>query len=45
MTNQPQNRQWILRKRPEADLTADHLELVTEPVPDLQDPQVLVRNI
>ena len=45
MTNQPQNRQWILRKRPEADITADHLELVTEPVPDLQDNQVLVRNI
>lgn len=45
MTNQPQNRRWILRKRPEADITADHLELVTAPVPDLQDDQVLVRNI
>jgi len=45
MANQPQNRRWILRRRPESDITADHLELVTEPVPELQDDQVLIRNV
>ncbi|MBM1143043.1 NADP-dependent oxidoreductase [Alcanivorax sp. ZXX171] len=45
MANQQQNQRWILRRRPEVDITADHLELVTEPVPDLRDNQVLVRNV
>ncbi|WP_372958735.1 NADP-dependent oxidoreductase [Marinobacter sp.] len=45
MSDTRQNQRWVLRKRPEADITAEHLELVTQPVPDLQDGQVLIRNI
>jgi len=45
MTEKRQNQRWVLRKRPEADITAEHLELVTQPVPDLEDGQVLIRNI
>jgi len=44
--NEPsQNRRWVLRKRPEADISADNLELVTEPVPKPAEGEVLVRNL
>ena len=39
------NRQWILRKRPQGDITDDCLELVETPIPDLGDGQILVRNV
>lgn len=45
MTDERRNQRWVLRERPQADLTADHLELVTEAVPELRDGQVLIRNI
>ncbi len=45
MTAKRQNQRWVLRKRPETDITAEHLELVTQPIPDLEDGQVLLRNI
>ncbi len=40
-----ENRRWVLRKRPEAEITAEQLKLVTEPVPELREDQVLIRNI
>ncbi|MEM9879775.1 MAG: NADP-dependent oxidoreductase, partial [Pseudomonadota bacterium] len=33
---------WRLRTRPDGDIKDDDLELVTEPIPDLEDGQVLV---
>ncbi|MFW5825328.1 MAG: NADP-dependent oxidoreductase [Marinobacter sp.] len=45
MTSNRQNQRWVLRKRPEADITAEHLELVTAQVPELRDNQVLIRNV
>lgn len=45
MAEQSQNRRWVLRKRPQADITSEHLELVTQPVPELATDQVLIRNI
>lgn len=45
MTDKRQNQRWLLRKRPEADITAEHLELVTELIPEPRDGQVLIRNI
>lgn len=45
MNSTQQNQRWLLRKRPQADIGAEHLELVTEPVPEPADGQVLVRNI
>lgn len=39
------NRRWVLRKRPETDITNEQLELVTEPVAPLDEGQVLVRNV
>jgi len=44
-TNWPTNKQWILRKRPEGDISAEDLDLVDAPVRDLEDGEVLVRNI
>ena len=44
--NEPsQNRRWVLRKRPEADISGDNLELVTEPVPKPAEGEVRVRNL
>ncbi|MCC5858936.1 MAG: NADP-dependent oxidoreductase [Ectothiorhodospiraceae bacterium] len=45
MSSKLQNRRWLLRKRPQADIGSEHLELVTEPVPEPGDGQILVRNI
>ncbi len=45
MNTQKQNRRWLLRQRPQATIGAEHLELVTEPVPQPGDGEVLVRNI
>jgi NADPH-dependent curcumin reductase CurA len=39
------NRQWILRQRPIGDIEPGDLELVESPVPELQDGQILVRNV
>ena len=44
-TNWPTNKQWILRKRPEGDISAEDLDLIDAPVRDLEDGEVLVRNI
>jgi hypothetical protein len=44
--NEPsQNRRWVLRKRPEADISADNLEMVTESVPKPAECEVLVHNL
>lgn len=39
------NRQWVLKRRPEGDIKDGDLELVTRPVPDLAEGEVLVRNV
>lgn len=39
------NRQWVLKRRPEGNIREGDLELVTQPLPDLEEGQVLVRNI
>ena len=39
------NRAFRLRRRPEGDLRPGDLELVSEPVPDLEDGQALVRTL
>lgn len=39
------NKQWQLKKRPEGELTPDDFKWVEEPVADLEDGQVLVRQI
>ena len=39
------NRQWVLRRRPDGEIRPGDLELVTTPVPELEDGQVLVRNV
>jgi NADPH-dependent curcumin reductase CurA len=39
------NQRWVLRQRPQAEIAAEHLELVTEPIPEPRDGQVLIRNI
>ncbi|ADK99473.1 Putative NADP-dependent oxidoreductase YfmJ [Brevundimonas subvibrioides] len=39
------NRQWVLRQRPQGLVQDADLELVTHPVPDLEDGQVLIRTI
>ena len=41
----PDNRQWILRSRPTGEITRENLEFVTRPVRNLQDGEVLIRNI
>ena len=43
--DQPTNRQVRLKARPSGIPQAEHFEIVEAPVPDLQDSQVLVRNI
>lgn len=39
------NRQWLLRHRPEAEVGPEHFELVSTPVPSLEDGEFLVRNL
>ncbi|MFY7851585.1 MAG: NADP-dependent oxidoreductase [Brevundimonas sp.] len=39
------NRQWVLRQRPQGLVQDSDLELISTPVPDLADGQVLVRTI
>jgi len=41
----PLNRQWILRRRPVGDIGPDDLEFVQTRTPELQDGEVLVRNL
>ncbi len=43
----PDNRQWLLRKRPEAMVGPEHFELVSSPLPepDYDHGQVLVKNL
>jgi NADPH-dependent curcumin reductase CurA len=41
----PTNRQWILRRRPAGEIVPDDLELIETVTPELQDGEVLVRNI
>lgn len=41
----PLNRQWILRRRPAAEVGPGDLELVESVIPDLQDGEVLIRNL
>jgi len=40
----PLNRQVRLKARPDSSPQAEHFELATAPVPDLQDGEILVRN-
>ena len=44
-TNWPTNKQWVLRKRPAGDIGADNLELIEATIRDLEDGEVLIRNI
>jgi len=39
------NRQWRLKSRPTGLIKPDNFELVSEPVPDLGDGQLLIRNV
>jgi NADPH-dependent curcumin reductase len=39
------NRRWVLRNRPQGEITADVLALEEAPVPGLNDGEVLVRNV
>jgi NADPH-dependent curcumin reductase CurA len=39
------NRQWVLKRRPEGEIREGDLEFVTQPLPELAEGQVLVRNI
>jgi NADPH-dependent curcumin reductase CurA len=39
------NRQWVLRRRPEGEIQPGDLELIEAPVPDLDEGQLLVRNV
>lgn len=39
------NRQWILRRRPQGDVTQQDLEFVETPLRDIAEGEVLVRNI
>jgi NADPH-dependent curcumin reductase CurA len=41
----PTNRQWILKRRPSGDIAAGDLEFVEKPTRELQDGEVLIRNI
>lgn len=40
----PQNRRFLLRRRPDGTPVPDDFELVTEPTPALEDGQFLIRN-
>ena len=39
------NQRWVLKRRPEGAIKPGDLELITEPVPDLAEDQVLVRTV
>lgn len=39
------NRQWVLRQRPKGEIQDGDLELVSSPVPELKDGEVLIRTI
>lgn len=39
------NSAWVLRSRPDSTVSGDDLELVERPVPDLEQNQILVRNV
>ena len=39
------NLKWVLKHRPEADITQGDLELVESELPDLQDGELLIRNL
>ncbi|HKA51709.1 MAG TPA: NADP-dependent oxidoreductase [Candidatus Dormibacteraeota bacterium] len=39
------NRQWLLARRPQGMVSADDFHLVEQPIPELSDGQVLVRNL
>src|ERR1700719_3375990 len=39
------NRQWVLRKRPEGEIKAGDLELVSTPIPSLKPGEFLARTI
>lgn len=41
----PINRQWVLRRRPAAEVTPEDLELVEAELPELKDGEVLIRNL
>jgi NADPH-dependent curcumin reductase CurA len=41
----PTNRQWILRSRPAGEIRPDDLELVETQTPELNEGEVLVRNV
>ncbi len=41
----PINRQWVLRRRPAAEVGPDDLELVEAELPELKDGEVLIRNL
>ncbi len=38
------NRQWLLKQRPEREVSSDHFEFVESPVPEPRDGEILVRN-
>ena len=39
------NRRWILQSRPSGEINGDNLAFVTTELPDLQDGEVLIRNV
>lgn len=39
------NQQWVLKRRPGTSVAADDLDLVSAPVPDLEEGELLVRNL
>jgi NADPH-dependent curcumin reductase CurA len=45
MTATPMNRQWLLKRRPRADLVADDLQWVTSDIPRPRTGDFLVRNL
>lgn len=45
MTSTPVNRQWILKRRPRGELTADDFSWVTSAIPEPNDGEFLVRNL
>lgn len=45
MSEPTRNHRWVLRERPQAEITADHLELVSAPVPEPAEGQVLIRTV
>lgn len=45
MADGPMNRQWLLARLPQGMVSADDFQLVEQPIPELSDGQVLVRNL